>query len=479
MRRVAAAALLIACGSSGSDVDAGHDAARDRADSAAVDAARRDAASTDAARTDAEVDAGADAGTDVGAPPDSAPRDAGATDAAVPRDAAGCTPGERFTESCDGEGNDVTWRCNDRRELVVESRVFGCTTTSEPGAGTRVCPGQIFTRSCWPIADGRARVDWRCDGSTTASNSRFVEVDQDYCTASSGPEAGTNFCPGEVILRDGCPSGSRRYFICPEDAERGSSFAFASDAACGEPGVWEPIHRGVDFRRWFEGGQRYRAVRIDLCDASLRIAATETADRRQRTSSWAASQRWMIAAVNGGFFPPGNPSRPDGIAYGGGSEWPDSANTGARGFVAFGPGQTWYSEVAFAGPAEDLTPWIEEGVSHDFVMIRAGAVQSAPPTDRRARTGLGFPIDARTLYFLTVDEVGGSAGMSVSEFAAAFGRIFPDAWSAVRLDGGGSSTLWTHAHGVANRPSDGRERTVANHLGVFIEGGLRGYNCPR
>ncbi len=382
-----------------------------------------------------------------------------------------------MVETCNADGNDVTWRCNDAGTFVAESTLFGCTTTSEPGAGTRVCPGEIFTRSCWPIEGGRARVDWRCNGGATQAESSFTQIDEDYCTATGGAEAGMNFCPGQVILRDGCPAGQRRYFICPESADTGTGFVSAMDAACGDSGAWEPIHRGVDFRRWFEGGQRYRAVRVDLCDASLRIAATETGDRRQRTSAWASSQN-MIAAVNGGFFPPGNPGVPDGIAFGGGAEWPDSANTRARGFVAFGPASVWYSEVAFDGPAEDLTPWIEEGVSHDFVMVRAGAVQTTSATSRRARTGFGFTLDERTLYWLTVDEVGGSAGMSVNEFAAAFGRIFPDAWSAVRLDGGGSTTLWTHAHGVTNNPSDGSERTVANHLGVFIEGGLRGYNCP-
>lgn len=389
-----------------------------------------------------------------------------------------CERGPSYVESCNADGNDVMWRCAEDGTYVVDTTTYGCTTTSDPGKGTRVCPGERFTRSCWPINGGHARVSWQCNGGTTQDLSGFVEVDQRHCTASSGAEAGQHFCPGEVILRDGCPGGTRQYYMCPEDAGTGTSFALAADIACGEANAWEPLHRGVELRRWVEGGHRLRALRIDLCDASLRMKTTTSEQRRQRTSAWASAQPKMIAAVNGGFFEPGNPSNPDGVAYGGGVAWPDAQNTRARGFLAFGPKNTWYSEVAFDGPAASLTPWIEEAVSHDFVMIRAGQAQTTSATGARARTGAGFTQDARTFYVLTVDEVGGSRGMSVNEFAQTFAATFPDAWSAVRLDGGGSTSLWSHQHGLLNNPSDGRERTVVNHVGVYIEGGLRGYNCP-
>jgi exopolysaccharide biosynthesis protein len=41
------------------------------------------------------------------------------------------------------------------------------------------------------------------------------------------------------------------------------------------------------------------------------------------------------------------------------------------------------------------------------------------------------------------------------------------ACTAVNLDGGGSSALWLGDR-IVNRPSDGVERRVANHLGVVI-----------
>ena len=49
---------------------------------------------------------------------------------------------------------------------------------------------------------------------------------------------------------------------------------------------------------------------------------------------------------------------------------------------------------------------------------------------------------------------------------------------AINLDGGGSTTMWTSAFGRVNVPSSS-ERTVANHVGVWLEGGETGYNCPK
>ena len=41
---------------------------------------------------------------------------------------------------------------------------------------------------------------------------------------------------------------------------------------------------------------------------------------------------------------------------------------------------------------------------------------------------------------------------------------------AMNLDGGGSTTMWVKGQGVVNVPSDGVQRVVANHLGVFATG---------
>ena len=154
-----------------------------------------------------------------------------------------------------------------------------------------------------------------------------------------------HFCPGEVILRNNCPA-NRRYYICPETQSSGAAFQAHQTLGCNiEALEWEPLHRGVELRRWTSGGSRFRALRIDLCDTSLRIAATKSAERGQTTSSWGTS-RSMLAAINGGYFLFSG-YKPDGcVAFGGGVEWPDSKDTGYRSYIAFGPGETFIREMA-------------------------------------------------------------------------------------------------------------------------------------
>ena len=84
------------------------------------------------------------------------------------------------------------------------------------------------------------------------------------------------------------------------------------------------------------------------------------------------------------------------------------------------------------------------------------------------RTAIGVAADRATLILAVID--GRRAGLPgvtslemiplLEEFGAA---------DAINLDGGGSSALWIEAEGgIVNRPSDGHERTVMNHLGVRI-----------
>jgi len=57
----------------------------------------------------------------------------------------------------------------------------------------------------------------------------------------------------------------------------------------------------------------------------------------------------------------------------------------------------------------------------------------------------------------------GVPGLTLPELAALLVEV--GACTAVNLDGGGSSALWLRDR-IVNRPSDGVERKVANHLAV-------------
>jgi exopolysaccharide biosynthesis protein len=101
-----------------------------------------------------------------------------------------------------------------------------------------------------------------------------------------------------------------------------------------------------------------------------------------------------------------------------------------------------------------------------------GATAQVAPAQRHPRTAAGVSRDGRTLLLLVVDgrQPGWSVGVTLSDLAAMM--IEAGAWNAVNLDGGGSSAMWWReaaAEGrVLNRPSDGRVRPAANHLGVRV-----------
>jgi hypothetical protein len=102
-----------------------------------------------------------------------------------------------------------------------------------------------------------------------------------------------------------------------------------------------------------------------------------------------------------------------------------------------------------------------------------GATAQVAPSQRHPRTAAGVSRDGRTLLLLVVDgrQPGWSIGATLPELAQLM--LDAGAWNAVNLDGGGSSALWHREPGatagrILNRPSDGRVRPVANHLGVRI-----------
>ena len=100
----------------------------------------------------------------------------------------------------------------------------------------------------------------------------------------------------------------------------------------------------------------------------------------------------------------------------------------------------------------------------------AGRTAQVAPAVRHPRTAAGVTRDGRTLLLVVVDgrQPGWSIGATLPELAGLL--IEAGAWTALNLDGGGSTTMWRREPGgagrVLNRPSDRRVRPVANHLGI-------------
>ena len=101
--------------------------------------------------------------------------------------------------------------------------------------------------------------------------------------------------------------------------------------------------------------------------------------------------------------------------------------------------------TAVSGSAQIVT-----GGSEDDPAIRRGRTDGGRREDefsaakswydaKRARTAIGLTRDGRTLVLFTVDERGGSRGMTVAEVAEML--IAEGGDDALNLDGGGSTTL--------------------------------------
>lgn len=119
-------------------------------------------------------------------------------------------------------------------------------------------------------------------------------------------------------------------------------------------------------------------------------------------------------------------------------------------------------------------PQAWEVVAGNTLLLEHGSAVPHKSKARHPRTAVGLDATRTHLLLLVVDgrKPGVAVGMSYQELAAEMRRFGCD--TALNLDGGGSSMMALrdratgHFH-VLNEPSDGRERAVANVLGIAIE----------
>ncbi len=245
------------------------------------------------------------------------------------------------------------------------------------------------------------------------------------------------------------------------------------------------------------------AAVVTLCTDYVHVSATRAPTALTVTSRWATSAGVQLA-TNGDFFTSG--PRVYGYAIGAGRAWPvrqtgtDGAVAGEwyyrrYGWIGFGPGRVEFSHTewvkeraATLGAREGWMPGtVTTAVPSGLTQLVSGfpelitegrRVTCASPTastcftdrsDMRARhprTAMGITRDRRTFLLVAVDgRSTRSAGMYGTELARLMELL--GAWQAFNLDGGGSTTFWQRGRGVLNRPSDGAERAVANHWGIF------------
>lgn len=167
----------------------------------------------------------------------------------------------------------------------------------------------------------------------------------------------------------------------------------------------------------------------------------------------------------------GQPARAIGMTATDGRPWPQPENSDSWPVL-------WVDSAGLAriGMPRDLPADARQVVAGNAWILRDG--KDAVPEKgmmavRHPRTAVGVSEDGRTLTILSVDgrQLGVAVGMTGAEMRAEFEKY--GVRNAINLDGGGSTTIVQRdpAAGdlkVINRPSDGRERPVANVLGVSV-----------
>lgn len=235
-------------------------------------------------------------------------------------------------------------------------------------------------------------------------------------------------------------------------------------------------HPGIHRELWTDAAipARLHLVRIDLTSAEIALYATKEADRGIRTTTY-ASRKAAQVAINGGPFAVAG-YLPRGLAIGDSAVWSNTHDDEATSlFHLRRVGERTIAAIitpeVVVQPG-DLPVGTEGAISGRPLLVRNGVVETRfdcndPSTlacSRAPRSAVALSADGNQLWLVAVDGwQQGSLGMTALELAT-FLRA-RGAHAAIHLDGGSSSTLVIDG-AIASSPSDGVERTVANHLAV-------------
>lgn len=231
---------------------------------------------------------------------------------------------------------------------------------------------------------------------------------------------------------------------------------------------WTQITDGVDYQNFKQGSYRVHVARVDLTSDAIRIVATPESQRRLRVSEFAKKNR-AIVAINADYFT--KDFQPIGLVAGACGVWKGTKDTTREGVVAVGDGRAKiYPQKQVLERPE---PWMEAIVSGWPMIVKSctpltGAQLPGSDAFTRAphpRTAVGLSEDGKTMYFVVADgRREGVPGMTLARLARFMSEEL-GVCSAMNLDGGGSSAMWIDGR-IVNKPSDGTEREVANHLAV-------------
>jgi hypothetical protein len=250
-------------------------------------------------------------------------------------------------------------------------------------------------------------------------------------------------------------------------------------------------HTGIEHDVWADSSVPWTAhlIKLDLTNAEIGVYATPPDDAGETTTAFSKKLSAQVA-INGDSFAASG-YVPLGLAMGGSMPWTNTSDDNVTAVLHFQ--RLGERTSATIEPPEAITTFaslptgVEGVISGRPLLVRAGAATAqfdctdpvAIPCERAPRTAVALSADGNTMWLVVVDGYAtASLGMLDSELASFL--VARGAATAIALDPGSSSTMVVDG-ALASVPSDGVERTVANHLAVkwgsLPTGTLVGFTC--
>ena len=238
---------------------------------------------------------------------------------------------------------------------------------------------------------------------------------------------------------------------------------------------WRSVAPGVDYQEYRGDNYDVHVTRINVSSDQIRIVVTSETEKGLKVSDYAKKVN-AIAAVNGDYFD--DHFNPVGYTIGPCGPWANTKDL-KREIVLQIANQHGFlrrrTELADT-PADPVDAAIS-GWPTIVAECRALGPKELPGSDAftrspHPRTALGISKDGTLLYFVVADgRRTGVPGLTLAELAD-FMVDKLSVCSAMNVDGGGSAAMWV-ADKIVNRPSDGVERGVGDHIAVILR---RDYN---
>jgi uncharacterized protein YigE (DUF2233 family) len=233
---------------------------------------------------------------------------------------------------------------------------------------------------------------------------------------------------------------------------------------------WTPVGPGVDYQEFRGDTYDVHVTRVDLTNDDIQVISTRESEKGLKVSDFAKREH-AIAAINGDYFD--ERFNPVGMTVGPCGEWDSVKKIRREGYVAVGGSKARIAKQSDVSLDDDPEPWMEATVSGwPALVVSCKPLNTLPGSASftlatHPRTAVGLSKDRKTLYLVVADgRRTGIPGFTLPQLAAFMSDTL-HACAAINLDGGGSSAMWVSDR-IVNRPADGVERPVGDHLAVVL-----------